>query len=460
MIGGFLGGGRTLKSLRARYTLLVTVLVALLFLLLSTAADQYIRYSLQAENYQDLQRTALIWTEQYRKGTLPSPIPTDTGEASIVQVVNASGKVTGTSEAIAGRPPLSEVRPPPRDRIDNFIECRSGDCLMISAVRVDESQDSAVVYAAIAAPSLLTGHTLEYTLLAVFLPLLGLISWVVWLLTGRTLRPVEEIRTRMAAITASDLGMRVPVPENARELADLARTANDTLSRLEKAVEEQRRFVSDVAHELRNPIAGLSLRMEDALLDRDGVDPWAVIESALTSSEQLSAIVDDLLTIARLQANTTEMEPIDLGDFVVARALVHPQIKVEAAHGLLVAGNRIRLTRLLANLLNNAVRHAASEVEVKVTREDGNALLSVTDDGAGVPPAYREKIFERFVRLEDSKKRDPAGTGLGLPISREIALDHGGSLVVADSEKGACFELRLPLIDGPSAHEEGHTPSL
>ncbi len=292
------------------------------------------------------------------------------------------------------------------------------------------------------------------------LPLLALIGWITWLLTGRTLRPVEEIRSRIAEITASDLGLRVPVPSSSKELAALATTSNDTLSRLEKSVEEQRRFASDVAHELRNPIAGISLQLEEALMDREEADPWEVIESALTSTERLSAIVDDLLTIARLQARSPQMEPINLGDFVTARALVHPQIRVEAETGLLVEGNRIRLTRLLANLLNNAVRHADSLVEVDVRREGDCALLSVTDDGAGVAEADREKIFERFVRLEESRERDPGGTGLGLSISREIAEEHGGSLILADGagDRGARFELRLPLIPAPEPLESdaGH----
>ncbi|WP_106399064.1 sensor histidine kinase [Actinocorallia populi] len=431
------------------------MLAGLLLLFAATFADQFIRYSLQRDHYGELQRTSLNWAARYRTGTVPSRIPTEEGDASIIQVVSASGEVVGTSEATAGRP-LSDRRPSPENRIANFIRCSGNDdCLMISAVRADASPDSAVVYTATTAPPLLTGHTLEFTLLLLCLPLLVLTSWIAWLLTGRTLRPVEEIRSRIAEITASDLGLRVPVPSSSKELAALANTSNDTLSRLEKSVNEQRRFASDVAHELRNPIAGLSLRLEEALMDREEADPWEVIESSLASTERLSAIVDDLLTIARLQASTPKMEPINLGDFVTARALVHPQIRVEAAPGLLVEGNRIRLTRLLANLLNNAVRHAETKVEVKVEREGDSALLSVTDDGAGVPEADREKIFERFVRLEESKERDPGGTGLGLSISREIAEEHDGSLVLADSPRGACFELRLPLIGSAEEGPEG-----
>lgn len=434
------------------------MLAALLFLLAATAADQFIRYSLERDNYQELQRTSLNWASRYREGTLPARIPTEESDPSIVQVVNVGGEVLGTSESDPGRP-LSTLRPPLGNRVENFIQCRTeNDCLMISAVRAEAAENSVVVYTARSAPALLTGHTLEYTLLLLCLPLLALFSWVTWVMTGRTLRPVEEIRARIAEITASDLGLRVPVPTSSREFAALATTSNDTLSRLEKSVEEQRRFASDVAHELRNPIAGLSLQLEEALMDREDTDPWPVIESSLTAAERLSAIVDDLLTIARLQSRSPKMEPIDLGDLATARALNYPQIRVEAEPGVLVEGSRIRLTRLLANLLNNAVRHADSRVEVEVRREGDLALLAVTDDGAGVAEADREKIFERFVRLEESKERDPGGTGLGLSISREIAEEHGGSLVLADSDRGARFELRLPLLraSDPAEREADH----
>jgi len=410
----------------------------------------------EQERYREVQRTASHWLNRYREGTLPSVIPTKANEADIVQVADGSGRVVATNEAINRGVPVSGVRPPPDDRIRNFIECKDSGCLLISAMRVDESEDSAVVYAAVSAPPLLTGHVLEYSLLLLGLVLLAAASWASWMLMGRAVRPVEEIRAGLAAITASDLGPRIPVPESSKELADLARTSNETLVRLEKAVEEQRRFSSDVAHELRNPIAGLRLRLEDALMDRGSIDPWEVIESSLGSAEQLSAIVDDLLTIARLQVKSPEIELIDLGGLTAARApLISSKIEVDAPSGLLVRGNRIRLARLLANLLHNAVRHADTRVDVKVEREGDQVLLSVTDDGAGVAEADREKIFDRFVRLEESKKRDPGGTGLGLPISRDIAREHSGTLVLADSERGARFELRLPLVSADDFAEEG-----
>ncbi len=434
------------------------MLAGLILLLLGTALDQYTRAAVARDHYEEVRRAASTWTSEYRIGHLPSTIPTEQSRVDIGQVVDASGKVVAASVVMKGKPPLLAYRPPSDDRIKDLFQCGTPyGCLIISAIRAEATPDSAVTYAAIVAPPILTGHQLEYILLLAGIPLLGLIAWTAWMLVGRTLRPVKEISARMAEVTASDLGLRVPVPPAGQgELVELAHTANDTLSRLEKSVEEQRRFVSDVSHELRNPISGLSLQLEDALLDREHADPWPVIESALVQAERLSAIVGDLLAIARAQADS-KLEPIDLGDFVIANALQHPKIKVQTEHGLLVRGSRVRIARILSNLLNNAVRHAASKVEVVVRREGGNALLSVTDDGAGVPEAYREKIFERFVRLEDSKKRDPAGSGLGLAISREIAQDLGGSLVLAERTPhgGACFELRLPLLaSGATAPDE------
>jgi signal transduction histidine kinase len=227
-------------------------------------------------------------------------------------------------------------------------------------------------------------------------------------------------------------------------------TAEERVAHLEAAVKQQRRFASDAAHELRTPIAGLRAVLEEAQLYPDEVDPHEAIRSALTTAEQLEAIICDLLTMARLRAgDPVPPKPIDLVD-VVAEAVAgradSPPVHVKAAANVRVRGCRIQLLRLLGNLLANAQRHAATRVDVTVDIVESQAVQTVWDDGCGVPPKDRERIFARFVRLDDARRREPGGTGLGLAISREIAEAHGGTLKVEDSPRGARFVLTLPLF--------------
>jgi signal transduction histidine kinase len=299
-------------------------------------------------------------------------------------------------------------------------------------------------------PSLLTAHRLEYVIGSVALVFLLLGAWTTWWMMGRALRPVAAIRARMSELTVDDLSLRVPVPPGRGEIVLLARTANRTLARLEGAVELHRRFASTTSHELRTPIAGLRARLEEALLYPDEVDQRGALESALSSAGRLEAIVDDLLVLARLRAaDPAPREVIDLGALVRAEAAQSggPPVSVHAREDVRVPGSRIQLIRVLGNLLSNARRHADTRVEVFVEAVDGRAVVTVADDGAGVAPADRERIFERFTRLPDGRRRDPGGSGLGLAISRDIAHAHEGTLGIEDSPKGARFVLRLPLAE-------------
>ncbi|WP_245699581.1 sensor histidine kinase [Streptomyces roseifaciens] len=306
------------------------------------------------------------------------------------------------------------------------------------------------------------------------LPLLLLvIAAVTWLVTRRALRPVEAIRARMAEITTShDLSRRVPEPASRDEVARLAVTTNQTLAALETSVERQRRFVADASHELRNPIASLRAQLEVAnahpeLLEADGL---------LEEVTRLQTLAADLLLLARLdagegtestesagragRAGSTESAEsagritVDLARLVRAELVqraatdrITPRVQITGeSHG--VSGNASQLTRVLGNLLDNAQRHAASCVSVTLSREDDAVVLTVGDDGAGVPPAERERIFERFVRLDDARSRDEGGAGLGLAIVRDVVQRHGGRISVRRApESGALFEVRLPLAN-------------
>lgn len=275
------------------------------------------------------------------------------------------------------------------------------------------------------------------------------VAGVTWLVTRRALRPVEGIRREMAAITASeDLSRRVPEPGSRDEIARLARTTNETLTALEASVDRQRRFVADASHELRSPIASLRTQLEVGAAHPELLD----VAGAVTDTVRLQVLAADLLLLARLDAGERPGKArLDLGALVreeVSQRIgdrIGVTVSVPEPGGLEVTGSRGQLARVIGNLLDNAERHAESSVAVAVRAERGGVVVEVSDDGAGVPEAERERIFERFVRLDDARARDDGGAGLGLAIARDVAIRHGGRLTAAGAgERGARFELRLP----------------
>ena len=279
--------------------------------------------------------------------------------------------------------------------------------------------------------------------------MLLVVAGVTWLVTRRALRPVEGIRRELAAITASeDLGRRVPEPGSRDEIARLARTTNETLTVLEASVGRQRRFVADASHELRSPIASLRTQLEVGAAHPELLD----VPGAVADTVRLQDLAADLLLLARLDAGERPgRAAVDLGALVREEVSqrtgdrVPVTVSVADAGSLEVSGSRGQLARVIGNLLDNAERHTERAVAVSVSASRDVVLVEVTDDGAGVPEAERERIFERFVRLDDARSRDEGGAGLGLAIARDVAARHGGTLTVDRApEGGALFRLRLP----------------
>ncbi|WP_393916210.1 sensor histidine kinase [Halostreptopolyspora alba] len=392
------------------------------------------------------------------------PIPPQNGVVRI-QVVDLSGGTVASSAAMEGVPPVTDVRPGPNDPQVETTECGASqvasDCLSVVGVEVtDSAYGTVLVYAAVPLPQFLSLGILEIGLASMGLIVLFLSGAGVWWAVARTLRPVRDIRTELERITAADLSHRVPTPDTGDEIAELARTVNETLERLESAVSRQRRFISDASHELRTPVAGLRTRLELAMAEVDERDPRGALATMLGDTDRLQQIIDDLLRLARLDSETARSrEPIDLGELAeteTTRQVLECEVTVRATPGVVVDGNRSQISRLLVNLLANAGRHATGRVLVTVTAEDGWAVLRMHDDGSGVPVEDRDRVFERFARLNDARGRDPGGTGLGLPIAQEIAQVHGGSLRVEDSTElgGAVFEIRLPLRGEETARHQ------
>lgn len=307
-------------------------------------------------------------------------------------------------------------------------------------------------------PENLAIRTLETRTVGMACVLLIVAGLVIWYGVGRALRPVRKISDQLATVTMNDLHRRIPVPGTGDEIARLARTANAGLERLEEAVIRQRRFVSDASHELRNPIAGIRAKLEVELSEPepDPRDREQLLNGLLSDAERLENIVTDLLELARLDSDVAgEREPMDMCVLVAEefsgrryRVPVHIHSRGEAW----VSGSRVRLVRLLTNLVANAERHARTRVDIAVDRDRDTVVITVHDDGSGIPESERERIFERFARLDESLERDPEGSGLGLAISREIAQAKGGTLVAGHSDLlgGAVFVLSLPTATARS----------
>lgn len=280
-------------------------------------------------------------------------------------------------------------------------------------------------------------------------------SWLVRRLT-RDHQVITEVVKRVAE---GDLSARVKSHSGDREIAQLGRDVDEMIARLDRLVNSQRRFVAHAAHELRLPLTMLLGELSHALRrSRDAESYRSAIEEALGATRRLKQLADDLLTLARVGSEReAPTEPIDLRE--IAGVVMERVQPYAASHGVrvsaegpsvTVSGRALDLRRLVRNLVENAVRHAPRDSTVRIqTAVDGDtARLSVSDEGPGVPPDERERIFEPFYRAAGHRDDDDTGAGLGLAIVREIAQAHGGNVTLAPPDgvgTGATFVLTLPI---------------
>jgi signal transduction histidine kinase len=289
------------------------------------------------------------------------------------------------------------------------------------------------------------------TSLLIAVPLVALlIGAIAWLAVRRSLRPVEAIRAEVAEVSAHELGRRVPVPAGQDEIGRLAETMNTMLTRLDTAVTRQSQFTADASHELRTPLTSIRTQLEVLLAHPDHIEWRTACENAVLDVTRMQDLVADLLLLSKLEkATPQQFVPVPLAAVVGAcLAGREPRdgvvITSDVAEAAVVRGNRARLTRLVRNLIDNAERHAAGRVHIAVSTTDTECVLTVADDGPGIPAEDRQRVFDRFVRLDDGRDRDEGGSGLGLAIVAEIAHAHGGSVTVGDN---AHFVVRLPRAE-------------
>lgn len=280
-------------------------------------------------------------------------------------------------------------------------------------------------------------------------PLLVLVvAAVTWVVTGRTLQPIEQMRHEVDDLSAQDLGRRVPVPETDDEVARLATTMNRMLGRLQSASKRQHEFVSDASHELRNPLASIRNALEVSLTHPEITDWPDIAGSILRETTRVEGIVDNLLLLARLDEDDTPgSQAIDIGLLArdEAARVTGLTVTTDIARGLHVTGRQHELGSLLRNLLDNAARHARANIALSATAQDATVVVTVEDDGPGIPVEERDRVFERFTRLDEARSRTNGGVGLGLAIVDQIARRHRGTVSIDDSPTGgARFTVALP----------------
>ncbi|MGI5132636.1 sensor histidine kinase [Pseudonocardia sp. CA-107938] len=413
-------------SLQVRATLAATAVVAVALVVAAAVLDGVLGDSLRQSAELDAGRRAAVTAAQL---TEPSPRLVSDPDITVVPLPPAApAPGVSVGQAAQGVPSWETT---------DFVVARQGVVTEEGPVLVTSRA------------SLLPAEAARDTLWAVLLPgipaLLLLVAGLTWAAVGRALRPVAAIRRELADITATDLHRRVPVPRGGDEIAALAATTNATLDRLEQAVGRHQRFVADAAHELRSPLAVLRTRLE--------IDPAPGPElrgEALADVERIQRLSADLLLLARLDAGEPpESADVDLSQLAAEEAVQlrtrsDVAVVLAVAEGVVVRGSAEQLRRLVANLVDNAVRHATSTVEVRLTPTDDGAVLDVLDDGPGIPVAQQEAVFDRFTRLDEARARDSGGSGLGLAIVRDIAVRHGGTAAVVDGPPGAHLQVRLP----------------
>lgn len=261
-------------------------------------------------------------------------------------------------------------------------------------------------------------------------------------LVRHSLQSVDAIRGQVAEISTSDLAERVPVPASRDEISALAVTMNEMLSRLEAGHRAQQRFVGDASHELRSPLATIISGLEVAQAHPELLDAELAVNTLLPEAQRMRALIQDLLVLARadeqsLVLRTEQVQLDDIAEVEASRARRSAECLIHTAMSpTYLTGDPAALSRVVRNLVDNAVRHARSRIDIDVGSLDGMVTVSVSDDGPGIPREDRSRVFERFVRLDTDRARSSGGSGLGLAIVAELVAAHGGTVSIRDRSGG------------------------
>ncbi|WP_432836987.1 ATP-binding protein [Dactylosporangium sp. CA-092794] len=381
-------------------------------------------------------------------GKLPEPLPAPAGQ--VVQILDTQHRVVAGDRNADLLVPLlrgPEVQTALNGQRVNVPGDRAlqPDLLRVTARQVP---DGRIILVGVPLSDYHRSLTLLRTALWVTYPLLvSILVIIAWRVVGAALSPLDRLRLGAERITGAATDERLPVPPSSDEIQRLSITLNHMLDRLAVSRARQRSFIADAAHELRSPLASMRIQIEVA----QKLGDWAAVsDDVLADLDRLTRLVDDLLLLARADASDPRRaprEPVELRTLLTTLAKRYDTVTVEPGESLWTEGEPDALHRIALNLIDNAVRHARRRVVLAVTAESqSEVLVTVTDDGEGIPAPLRERVFDRFARLDDARASDAGGSGLGLAIVRELTRRHGGTVRLTDARPGVRAEVRLPRL--------------
>ncbi len=455
--------------MRARSAVVAVLVVGIAL----TGGAALLYYVLQRSLLSSLDSAATLQMEEVVAGitadglsNVDAEIKATARQGHVVQVVGPAGNLIASSDWRTDEGIYTGLRPAPgqviREETGLFkiIDGHRSFLAQARGIHVDGGDHTVIVISFIGGQRESVETVLKLLMIG-FPGILLLVGISIWFLIGRTLGPVERIRKRVSRIGATRLDERVPVPQTRDEIARLAITMNRMLDRLQASQLAQRQFVADASHELRSPLATLSATLEVADADVSG-QAWRDLRSVMVAeTARMGTLVENLLLLARVDDQGLRIIPVDvdLDDLLeqeVRRLRMASDLRVGIAmEPVRVQGDLLKLSQMLRNLVDNASRHARTSVRLSLIGAGTSAVLTVDDDGPGIPPFERRRVFERFVRLDESRDRASGGAGLGLPIVREVVLGHHGEVAIADSPEGGC----RVIVQLPIRQEEGPPPT-
>jgi signal transduction histidine kinase len=440
-------GGRS-RTLRTRITLVAALVVGITLVLGAVAFVAVLRTSLFDALATSVEADASEIAARAESGA--DILANIDDDDRFIQVTDDSGRTIASSDSLEG----ALVTLPSSDDAQ-LVTLPDDDTEYLAIAQED---DGFTVIAARSTEDVAETVGTIIRLLAVAVPLVLLLLGVtVWIVVGRALRPVEQMRREVDAVSAASLDRRIDESGSGDEIDRLAHTMNRMLDRLDESQRAQKRFISDASHELKSPLASLRQFAEVARDYPDRVSAPDLSDAILDEGARLERLVQNMLVLAHTDESSLSVtrRAVDLDDLLLTEAarlrssndVLVDTSKVGAGR---VSGDAALLAQVVRNLVDNAARHAKGHITLALSDNGSQVTLTVDDDGPGVSAAHRERIFDRFVRLDEARARDSGGSGLGLAIVRATVLAHGGSVrVLGNAMGGARAEVVLPAASDP-----------
>ena len=440
---------RRLATIRAITTAVATIVVAIALVFGAAALIAALRRTMVDEVAEAARAQASDVVRQLEAGQ-PPLLEVAGADEQLIQVMTPAGAVVSASPNMAGRPAVARLAPGQSTQVVTPLD----DDEFVAVAEGAQTPDGLrIVLAARALVDVFDATTVVTRLLIIGLPLLvAVVVLTTWFAVGRVLAPVEAIRREVDEVSAAQLHRRVPQPKRDDEIGRLAATMNRMLERLESARNSQRRFVSDASHELRAPITTIRQHAEVALAHPERTTASELAEVVLAEQQRMQRLVEDLLLLARADERVPlAREAVDLDDLAFEeghrlRSTTSKRVDTSGVSAARLQGDADALRRMFRNVGENAARHSSERVDITLVERGSEVVLTVDDDGPGIPAAEREKVLRRFVRLDEARSRDEGGSGLGLAIVDEVVRAHGGSVSIEQSPLGgARIRITLPV---------------